>query len=33
MGLPKAYSMAIGNVELINECFPKHSRMETGRMK
>ena len=25
--------MAIGNGELIHECFPKHSRMGTARMK
>ena len=25
--------MAIGNWELIHECFPKHSRMGTARMK
>ena len=25
--------MAIGNVELTHECFPKHSRMGTARMK
>ena len=25
--------MAIGNGELIKECFPKHSRMGTARMK
>ena len=25
--------MAIGNAELIQECFPKHSRMRTGRLK
>ena len=25
--------MAIGNGELIQECFPKHSRMGTARMK
>ena len=28
-----AFSMAIGNRELIHECFPKHSRMGTARMK
>ena len=27
------FSMAIGNWELIHECFPKHSRMGTARMK
>ena len=27
------FSMAIGNGELIHECFPKHSRMGTARMK
>ena len=25
--------MTIGNVELMHECFPKHLRMETARMK
>ena len=25
--------MAIGNGELVQECFPKHSRMGTARMK
>ena len=25
--------MAIGNVELMHECFPKHLRMGTVRMK
>ena len=25
--------MAIGNVELVRECFPKHSRMGTARLK
>ena len=25
--------MAIGNVELMNKCFFKHSRMGTARMK
>ena len=25
--------MAIGNGELVYECFPKHSRMGTARMK
>ena len=25
--------MAIGNEELIQECFPKHSRKGTARMK
>ena len=25
--------MAIGNWELMHECFPKHSRMGTVRMK
>ena len=25
--------MAIGNGELMHECFPKHSRMGTARMK
>ena len=28
-----SFSMAIGNVELVHECFPKHSRMGTVRMK
>ena len=27
------YSMAIGNVELMYMCFPKHSCMRTARMK
>ena len=27
------FSMAIGNVELMHERFPKHSRMGTERMK
>ena len=27
------FSMAIGNAELMHECFPKHSHMETARMK
>ena len=27
------FSMAIGNLELMHECFPKHLRMETTRMK
>ena len=27
------FNMAIGNRELIQECFPKHSRMGTARMK
>ena len=27
------FSMAIGNGELMHECFPKHSRMGTARMK
>ena len=27
------FSMAIGNGELMHECFPKHSPMETARMK
>ena len=27
------FRMAIGNVELMHECFPKHSRMGTARMK
>ena len=25
--------MTIGNEELMHECFPKHLRMETARMK
>ena len=27
------FSMAIGNGELMHECFPKHSRIGTARMK
>ena len=27
------FSMAIGNGELMHECFPKHSPMGTARMK
>ena len=27
------FSMAIGNGELMHECFAKHSRMGTARMK
>ena len=27
------FSMAIGNGELMHECFPTHSRMGTSRMK
>ena len=27
------FRMAIGNGELMHECFPKHSRMGTARMK
>ena len=27
------FRMAIGNVELMQECFPKHMRMGTTRMK
>ena len=27
------FSMAIGNGELMHECFPKHSCMGTARMK
>ena len=27
------FSMAIGNGELMHECFPKHLRMRTARMK
>ena len=27
------FSMAIGNGELMQECFPKHSGMATARMK
>ena len=26
-------SMAVGNGELIHECFPKHSQIGTARMK
>ena len=26
------FSMAIGNVELMHECFPTHSGMRTARM-
>ena len=28
-----SFSMAIGNEELMHECFPKHWRMGTARMK
>ena len=28
-----SFSMAIGNGELMHECFPKHSRMGTAIMK
>ena len=28
-----SFSMTIGNEELMHECFPKHLRMETARMK
>ena len=28
-----SFSMATGNGELMNECFPKHSRMGTARLK
>ena len=28
-----SFSMAIGNGELMHECFPKHLRMGTARMK
>ena len=27
------FCMAIGNLELMHECFPKHSHMGTERMK
>ena len=27
------FSMAIGNVKLMHECFPEHSRIGTTRMK
>ena len=27
------FSVALGNGELMQECFPKHSRMGTARMK
>ena len=27
------FSVAVGNGELVQECFPKHSRMGTARMK
>ena len=27
------FSIAIGNVELVHECFPEHSPMGTARMK
>ena len=27
------FSMAIGNVQLMHECLPKHLRMGTARMK
>ena len=27
------FSMAVGNGELMHECFPKHLRMGTARMK
>ena len=27
------FSLAIGNVEFMQDCFPKHTRMETARMK
>ena len=27
------FSMAIGNGELMHDCFPKHSRMGTARLK
>ena len=27
------FSMAVGNGELMQECFPKHTRMGTARMK
>ena len=28
-----SFSMAIGNGELMYECFPKHLRMRTARLK
>ena len=28
-----SFSMTIGNEELMHECFPKHLRMGTARMK
>ena len=28
-----SFSMTIGNEELMQECFPKHLRMGTARMK
>ena len=28
-----SFIMAIGNVDLMHECYPKHSRMGTARMK
>ena len=28
-----SFSMIIGNEELMQECFPKHLRMRTARMK
>ena len=27
------FSMAVGHVELMHECFPKHSGMGTAKMK
>ena len=27
------FSMAIGNVDLLHECFPKHQRIGTARIK
>ena len=27
------FTMAIGNEELVHECFPEHSRMGTARVK
>ena len=28
-----SFNMAKGNVKLVHECFPKHSRMRTARLK
>ena len=33
VGKKDPFSMAIGNVELIHKCFPKHPSMETARLK